>query len=227
MTNGLRKGLSDGTAVGLTAGLLGLMYALAAEEAGLLFWEILFYCAVVYSAAVQFASLNAEVGSVAAVATLISGTAFICSRNILMSLDMAKHSKGRLIEILGMAGLVDAGWALSRGQKPEDFWQYYWGIGLAIYVFWMGGALAGLLIPIPEHPAVDAAFAATPIVFFGLMISLLWRQGMNKLPHLGTMALTIFASIVLGLPDTFAALLGASVAALSFVFLSPVKDGEA
>ena len=121
MTDGLKKGLSDGAGVGLTAGLLGLMYALAAEEAGLLFWEILLYCALVYSAAVQFAALNADVSSLAAVATLLSGSAFICSRNILMSLDMAKHAKGRFVEVLGMAGLVDAGWALARGQKPEDF----------------------------------------------------------------------------------------------------------
>ena len=227
MTDGFRKGLSDGVGVGLTAGLLGLMYALAAEEAGLLFWETLFYCAIVYSAAVQFAALNADLGSVTALATLLSGTAFICSRNILMSLDMARHAKGRFVEVLSMAGLVDAGWALARGQKPEDFWQYYWGIGLAIYACWMGGALGGLLIPIPDHPAVDAAFAATPVVFFGLMIALLWRQGMSKLPHLGTMALTIVASLALGMPDTVAALLGAAVAAVGFVFLSPTKTGEA
>jgi len=223
MSQGMKKGLVEGAAIGLSAALLGVMYSLAALEAGLLPLEALFYSAVVYSAAVQFASLGTET-NLAAVLTLLSGTAFICSRNILMSLDLARESRGRLVEVLSMVGLVDAAWALSRGYKGEDYWGYYWGLGISIYVLWMAGAVVGVIAPIPEHPAIDAAFAATPVVFFSLMISFVWRNGTNKVPHLATFLLTILAAKVLGLPNTLAALLGASVSAMSYVLLTPIEQ---
>ena len=136
-------GLRDGTAVGLTAGLLGLMYALAALESGLRPLETVFYSLVVYSAAVQFAALGADTAPGALLA-LISGSLFICTRNVLMSLDMARDSRGRLVELLSMAGLVDAAWAMTRGYKKEDVWGYFWGQAIAIYVLWMAGTIAGV-----------------------------------------------------------------------------------
>ena len=221
----MKQGFRDGSVIGLTAGLLGLMYALAALEAGFRPFETIFYSAVVYSAAVQFAALGTET-SLGAVLTLISGSLFICSRNVLMSMDMARQSRGRVMELLSLTGLVDAAWATSRGYKKEDFWGYFWGQAIAIYVLWMTGTIVGVIVPVPDHPAVDAAFDATPVVFFSLMIALIWRNGTNKLPHLGTALLTIGAAKVFGLPDTAAALLGATIAAVSFVMLTPLETGS-
>ena len=226
LSQGMKSGLRDGAVIGLTAALLGLMYSLAALEAGLTALEALFYSAVVYSAAVQFAALGPET-SLGAVITLLSGSLFICSRNVLMSLDMARNAQGRLAELLSLTGLVDAAWAMSRGYKKEDFWGYFWGQAIAIYVLWMTGTVAGVVVPIPDHPAIDGAFAATPVVFFSLMIALIWRNGTNKLPHLATALLTILAAKLVGLPDTLAALLGASVAAVSFVMLLPLEPEAA
>ena len=217
MTQGMRKGLKDGTTIGLAASLLGLMYSLAALEAGLRPLETVFYSAIVYSAAVQFAALGAE-NALPAILTMLSGCVFISSRNILMSLDMARESRGRL--------WVDAAWAMSRGATREDFWGYFYGQAIAIYILWMIGAVAGVIVPVPDHPAVSAAFAATPVVFFSLMISLIWRNGTNKLPHLATMVLTVLAAKLVGLPATFAALAGASVAAVTFVLLLPMNQTE-
>ncbi len=225
MTQGMRKGLKDGTTIGLAASLLGLMYSLAALEAGLRPLETVFYSAIVYSAAVQFAALGTE-NALPAILTMLSGCVFISSRNILMSLDMARESRGRLWELLSMAGLVDAAWAMSRGATREDFWGYFYGQAIAIYILWMIGAVAGVIVPVPDHPAVSAAFAATPVVFFSLMISLIWRNGTNKLPHLATMVLTVLAAKLVGLPATFAALAGASVAAVTFVLLLPMDQTE-
>ena len=226
LSQGMKAGLRDGAAVGMTAALLGVMYALAALEAGLSALEAIFYSAVVYSAAVQFAALGTET-TLGAVFTLLSGSLFICSRNVLMSLDMARKSEGRLVELLSLTGLVDAAWAMARGYKKQDYWGYFWGQAIAIYVLWMVGTIGGVTVPIPEHPAVDAAFAATPVVFFSLMIALIWRNGTNKLPHLATALLTILAAKLIGLPDTLAALLGASIAAVSFVMLSPMQADDA
>ena len=225
LSQGMKTGLREGAIVGLTAALLGIMYSLAALEAGLSALEAVFYSAVVYSAAVQFAALGAET-TLGAVLTLLSGSLFICSRNVLMSLDMAHKSQGRLAELLSMTGLVDAAWAMSRGYKKDDFWGYFWGQAIAIYALWMVGAVAGVTIPIPSHPAIDAAFAATPVVFFALMIALIWRNGTNKIPSLATAVLTILAAKGLALPDTLAALLGASVAAVTFVLLAPMETED-
>lgn len=225
LSQGMRKGLHDGTIVGLTAALLGIMYSLAALEAGLRPLEAVFYSAIVYSAAVQFAALGTET-TLAAILTMLSGSIFICSRNVLMSLDMARESRGRRVELLSLTGLVDAAWAMSRGYKKEDFWGYFFGQAIAIYVLWMTGAIAGVVVPIPDHPTVDAAFAATPVVFFSLMIALIWRNGTNKLPHLATMTLTVIAAKGVGLPDTLAALLGASIAAVTYVVLLPIETQD-
>lgn len=222
LSQGMKAGLRDGAVVGMTAGLLGLMYALAALEAGLLPLETVFYSLVVYSAAVQFAALGTDT-ALGAVLALISGSLFICTRNVLMSLDMALESRGRRIELLSMAGLVDAAWAMSRGYKKEDFWGYFWGQAIAIYILWMAGTIVGVLAPIPDHPLIDAAFAATPVVFFSLMITLIWRNGINKLPHVASALLTILCAKVLGLPDTAAALLGATVAGVGFTMLTPLE----
>ena len=226
LSHGMKSGLRDGTIIGLTAALLGLMYSLAALEAGLGALEAVFYSAVVYSAAVQFAALGTD-SSLGAVVTLLSGSLFICSRNVLMSLDMARNAKGRLAELLSLTGLVDAAWAMSRGYKKEDFWGYFWGQAIAIYALWMTGTVVGVVVPIPDHPAIDAAFAATPVVFFSLMIALIWRNGTNKLPHLATALLTIGAAKLIGLPDTLAALLGASIAAVTFVMFLPLDEATA
>ena len=222
LSQGMKLGLRDGTAVGLTAGLLGLMYALAALESGLRPLETVFYSLVVYSAAVQFAALGTDTAPGALLA-LISGSLFICTRNVLLSLEMAGGSRGRLVGLLSMAGLVDAAWAMTRGYKKEDVWGYFWGQAIAIYVLWMAGTIAGVVVPLPEHPLITAAFAATPVVFFSLMIALLWRNGVNKLPHLGAALLTVGAAKVLGLPDTAAALLGASMAGFAFAMLTPLE----
>ena len=105
ISQSIKDGIRDGTAIGLSAGVLGLMYSLAALGVGLQPLEIIFYCAIVYSAAVQFTAFGADLNSVAAVLTLISGAAFVCTRNVLMSLDMARHATGRPIEIIGMVGV--------------------------------------------------------------------------------------------------------------------------
>jgi predicted branched-subunit amino acid permease len=108
LSQGMKAGLRDGAAVGMTAALLGVMYALAALEAGLSALEAIFYSAVVYSAAVQFAALGTET-TLGAVFTLLSGSLFICSRNVLMSLDMARKSEGRLVELLSLHRLGRCG----------------------------------------------------------------------------------------------------------------------
>ena len=86
------------------------MYSLAALEVGLQPLEIIFYCAIAFQSAsvISGPAFGADVNSVAAVLTLISGAAFVCTRNVLMSLDMARHATGRPIEIIGMVELVDA-----------------------------------------------------------------------------------------------------------------------
>ena len=64
------------------------------------------------------------------------------------------------------------------------------------------------------------------MVFFALMIALIWRNGTNKIPSLATAVLTILAAKGLALPDTLAALLGASVAAVTFVLLAPMETED-
>lgn len=220
----VKDGISDGTAIGLSAGVLGIMYSLAALEVGLQPMEIIFYCAIVYSAAVQFTAFGAELSSVTAVLTLVSGAAFVCTRNVLMSLDMARHATGRPIEIIGLVGLVDAGWASARGYKRGPVWPYFWSAVSMVYAIWMTGSILGALVPVPDHPLIDGAFQATPVVFFALMITLLWRQGIDKRPHLASMGLTVIGALVLGLPPTLAALIGASISAVVYVFLTPAEQ---
>ena len=223
ISQSIKDGIRDGTAIGLSAGVLGLMYSLAALEVGLRPLEIIFYCAIVHSAAVQFTAFGADLNSVAAVLTLVSGAAFVCTRNVLMSLDMARHATGRPIEIFGMVGLVDAGWASARGYRRGPVWPYFWSAVSMVYLIWMSGSIIGALIPVPDHPLVDGAFRATPVVFFALMITLLWRQGIDKRPHLASMGLTVLGALVLGLPPALAALIGASISALVYVFITPVE----
>ena len=67
ISQAIKDGIRDGTAIGLSAGVLGLMYSLAALEVGLRPLEIIFYCAIVYSAAVQFTAFGADLNSAAAV----------------------------------------------------------------------------------------------------------------------------------------------------------------
>ena len=77
LSQGMKTGLREGAIVGLTAALLGIMYSLAALEAGLSALEAVFYSAVVYSAAVQFAALGAETTPGAA-RTLLPSPAGCC-----------------------------------------------------------------------------------------------------------------------------------------------------
>ena len=86
----------------------------------------------------------------------------------------------------------------------------------------MSGSIIGALIPVPDHPLVDGVFRATPVVFFALMITLLWRQGIDSL-HLASMGLTVLGALVLGLPPALAALIGASISALVYVFITPLS----
>jgi predicted branched-subunit amino acid permease len=145
--------------------LFGIVYAVAAREAGLTASEIVGMSVLVFGGSAQFAAVNLIAAGAGPLA-VIAGTAIANARYILVSASIAPEiaHKPRWWRALYAFHLSDgdgtAGYAL--------------GANLGMVAPWLGAAVAGVLIgaaiPAPSRWGIDLVI---PLTFLGLLVPLL------------------------------------------------------
>jgi predicted branched-subunit amino acid permease len=127
----------------------------------------------VFTGASQFSAVSvvADGGSTAAA---LSSSLLLASRNGVYGLTMARVLRGSLARRLGAAHLVlDESTAMATAQTGRrEQATAFWVTGLAVFVFWNLGTLAGALVGSEIDPARWGLDAALPAGF----VAMVWPQ---------------------------------------------------
>lgn len=197
----------------VAVGLFGVPFAVLARDAGMTPAATLVMSATTFAGSAQFAAaavLQAGGGAAAAVLAAV----LLNSRYLPMGVSVAPDLGGSPLRRLLMAQLVvDESWGVARTRDGVDAGRLL-GAGLVLYLAWVAGTAAGLLLagvlPEPRTLGLDAAF---PALFLALLVAGV-RNRTDTAVALGGAGLALALTPVLppGLP-----LLAAGLAALAVV----------
>ena len=167
-TGRLRDGVRVGLPIAIGPLLFGISFGLLAKGAGMGSAASIVFSATTFAGSAQFAAVSV-LGAGGSVIAAIVAAAFLNARYMPMSFAAASVFRGswwrRLLEA---QLLVDESWALAgRGGRFRR--EVLIGVGLLLYVLWIGGTaigtFAGDRLGKPSDYGLDAAFAA---LFLGL-----------------------------------------------------------
>lgn len=151
--------------LGLAVGIFGISFGVLAVASGLTVAQASVMSLLVFTGASQFAAVGV-IGAGGSTAAALGSALLLAARNGAYGLSLADVLRGRLALRLVAAQLViDESTAMATAQRtPEDRRRGFWAAGLAVFVFWNLGTLAGALggdaIGDPERYGLDAAFPA-------------------------------------------------------------------
>lgn len=223
-----REGVKAGLPIVLSAAPFGALFGAVAVQNGQSWLEAALMSATVYAGASQLVGLELFGHHVQAWLVILSIFA-VNFRHILYSAAITRYiAHFTLVEkLLAFFVLTDPQFAESvkRGESGRQVtFAWYWGLGMAIYVPWLGvtilGALLGNLIHDPKVIGLDVLL---PIYFLGLVFG--FRKRGNFVPvALAAAVGSILAFRYIGSPwhVSIGALAGILVAAVL-----PVKDAPA
>jgi 4-azaleucine resistance transporter AzlC len=157
--------------------LFGIVYAVAAREAGLTASEIVGMSVLVFGGSAQFAAVNL-IAAGAGPFAVIAGTTIANARYILVSASIAPEiaHKPRWWRALYAFHLSDESYALAMARflRGDGTAGYALGANLGMVAPWLGAAIAGVLIgaaiPAPSRWGIDLVI---PLTFLGLLVPLL------------------------------------------------------
>ncbi len=187
----------------------GVVFGMAAREAGLSLLEAVLMSAIAFGGSAQLLVLSIWT-TPPAILALVFATLAINSRFLLMSATMRPWYR-RLPKRLAyplLFFLVDAGWllALRARERGEDDAAHLLGSGLMLYVGWVAstwiGHAGGALIGDPEAFGLDFLLVA----FFAAILAATWK-GAQDLWSWGTAAAVSLLAAWL-LPGAWYVLLG-------------------
>jgi len=179
-----RAGVRDSRALGLVAGLFGLLFGVAAVAAGLAPITAMALSAGVMAGSAQFAAL-ALWQSPMPFGLLVLTTALVGARHVLMGIGLAPITRSlpRWQRWAGVALMTDFNWAITVTAPPERRrFAYFLGSGLWLYVLWNLGTVTGALVPdLLESEQRRAAAAAGTLFLTALVAALAVSAGRPSL----------------------------------------------
>ena len=211
------KGCLDGTPFLLVIVPFGLLFGVAATEAGLPLAQAMGFSVLVIAGAAQFTALQLMQDHAPVVIVLATSLA--------VNLRMAMYSAA-LAPYLGKAPLwqralasyllVDQSYALAHpffqahpGLTVDRRLAYFFGTMLVVTPFWYGATLAGAL----AGQAIPAGFAldfAVPITFLALI-----APGLTTLPHVLAAGTSVVLALLLGFVPYSLGLIVAALVAMA------------
>lgn len=199
--------------------VFGVVFGMAAREAGLSLLEAVLMSAIAFGGSAQLLIMSIWTNP-PAVLTVVFATLAINSRFLLMSATMRpwyRRLPRRLAYPL-LFFLVDAGWllALRARERGEDDAAHLLGSGLLLYIGWVASTWTGYgsagLIGDPKAFGLDFILVA----FFAAILAATWK-GAGDLWNWGTAAVVSLLAAWL-LPGAWYVLLGGMAGSLVGVF---------
>jgi 4-azaleucine resistance transporter AzlC len=183
--------------VALSVFAYGTVFGVLSRQAGLSLPETLLMSGLVFAGSAQFVALGLWAAPLP-VGTLIVTTLIINLRHLLMGAALrpwfARLSPA--VRYGSLFFLTDENWALTMGEYARGGRNgaFLLGSGLALYVAWLGAALAGQTLggalQDPARWGLDFAFTA---VFLALLVGL-WKGKADLLPWAVAAAVAIAAA---------------------------------
>jgi 4-azaleucine resistance transporter AzlC len=201
----------------LAVGVFGVSFGVLATASGLSIAKTCALSLLVFTGASQFTavSIHASGGSSA---SALASALLLAARNGAYGLSMSRRMRGGLARRLLAAHLtLDESTAMASAQPDDrDAEKAFWITGVAVFVFWNIGTLAGALvgdhIGDPARYGLDAAF---PVGFVALLMPQLRAQPGRVVAFGGAaIALVLIPLTPVGVP-----VLAAGVAALAGLFV--------
>lgn len=207
----LRPVATASAAVGIVIGAFGAVFGVAAVAAGSSVLQACVMSLLVFTGASQFSAVSvvADGGSTAAA---LSSSLLLASRNGVYGLTMARVLRGSLARRLGAAHLVlDESTAMATAQTGRrEQATAFWVTGLAVFVFWNLGTLAGALVGSEIDPARWGLDAALPAGF----VAMVWPQFRTRNGRLAGLIGALVCLITIPFVPVGVSILCASVAVL-------------
>ena len=207
----LRPVATASAAVGIVIGAFGAVFGVAAVAAGSSVLQACVLSLLVFTGASQFSAVSvvADGGSTAAA---LSSSLLLASRNGVYGLTMARVLRGSLARRLGAAHLVlDESTAMATAQTGRrEQATAFWVTGLAVFVFWNLGTLAGALVGSEIDPARWGLDAALPAGF----VAMVWPQFRTRNGRLAGLIGAVVCLITIPFVPVGVSILCASVAVL-------------
>ena len=207
----LRPVATASAAVGIVIGAFGAVFGVAAVAAGSSVLQACVMSLLVFTGASQFSAVSvvADGGSTAAA---LSSSLLLASRNGVYGLTMARVLRGSLARRLGAAHLVlDESTAMATAQTGRrEQATAFWVTGLAVFVFWNLGTLAGALVGSEIDPARWGLDAALPAGF----VAMVWPQFRTRNGRLAGLIGAVVCLITIPFVPVGVSILCASVAVL-------------
>ena len=201
----------------MAVGVFGVSFGVLATASGLSIAKTCALSLLVFTGASQFTavSIHASGGSSA---SALASALLLAARNGAYGLSMSRRMRGGLARRLLAAHLtLDESTAMASAQPDDrDAEKAFWITGVAVFVFWNIGTLAGALvgdhIGDPARYGLDAAF---PVGFVALLMPQLRAQP-GRVAALGGAAIAL---VLIPLTPVGVPVLAAGVAALAGLFV--------
>jgi len=167
-TSRFRDGIRAGLPLALAPLLFGASFGLLAVDAGMGWLGAIVMSATTFAGSAQFAAASILEDGGGALAAIVAAI-LLNARYVPLSLAVASIFPGsRKRRLLEAQLIVDESWALS-GRSGRFEYGVLTGVGVLLYVLWVGGTAAGTIVGDlldPEAIGLDAAF---PALFLALL----------------------------------------------------------
>ena len=160
-----KKYVKDAVIMGAAVGIFGAGFGVLAIEAGFSVAQAMAMSLLVFTGASQFSAASV-LSTGGDPISAIGAALLLAARNGLYGMTMASHIHGSVAKRIGAAQLtIDESTALAVGQDdPADIEGAFFAGGIAVFVFWnlgtLAGALGGQVLGDADALGLDAAFAA-------------------------------------------------------------------
>jgi 4-azaleucine resistance transporter AzlC len=157
--------------IGIAAGLFALSFGVLARTSGMGWTAPLVMSATTFGGSAQFAVVSVLAGGGSALAAIVAAV-MLNARYAPIGISIASAFRGSVPKRFVQSQLiVDESWAMTVRRKGGFDLQVFLGAGLLLYVFWIAGTVAGLLlgdvVGDPNRLGIDAAF---PALFLALLV---------------------------------------------------------
>jgi 4-azaleucine resistance transporter AzlC len=157
--------------IGIAAGLFALSFGVLARTSGMGWTAPLVMSATTFGGSAQFAVVSVLAGGGSALAAIVAAV-MLNARYAPIGISIASAFRGSVPKRVVQSQLiVDESWAMTVRRKGGFDLQVFLGAGVLLYVFWIAGTVAGLLlgdvVGDPNRLGIDAAF---PALFLALLV---------------------------------------------------------
>lgn len=201
-----RQGARKSNSIAWSTGMLGILYGAACTSLDISPALSVASSLLVFSGAVQFATLSMLNDPLPVVAIAVSAL-LVSNRLILMGVSIARHLKTRplIYQLLSLHALTDGAWAATISETRQiDRFPFFVGAGMWVLFLWGLGTYLGTVVAGALSDELIASLRFSGVLFLALLLLLVVQNTrMGHGPWLVSAVIALAVSYLLPLPAAF------------------------